>query len=55
MIFSLVTQEFTMVFTWPPILLACGFSALIGLDLVFPGAQCCPPASDRGIGPRMKN
>jgi macrolide transport system ATP-binding/permease protein len=36
MIFSLVTQEFTMVFTWPPILLACGFSALIGLDLVFP-------------------
>lgn len=35
MIFSLVTQEFTMVFTWPPILLACGFSALIGLGFGF--------------------
>lgn len=35
MIFSLVTQEFTMVFTWPPILLACGFSALIGFGFGF--------------------
>ena len=35
LIFSLVTQEFTMIFTWPPILLACGFSALIGLGFGF--------------------
>ncbi|MFC0226283.1 MacB family efflux pump subunit [Serratia aquatilis] len=34
-IFSWVTQEFTMVFTWPPILLACGSSALIGLGFGF--------------------
>ncbi len=35
LIFSLVTQQFTMIFTWPPILLACGFSALIGLGFGF--------------------
>ncbi|WNN44396.1 MacB family efflux pump subunit [Winslowiella toletana] len=35
LIFSQVTQEFTMIFTWPPILLACGFSALIGLGFGF--------------------
>jgi macrolide transport system ATP-binding/permease protein len=34
-IFSLVTSEFTMIFTWPPIVLACGFSALIGLGFGF--------------------
>lgn len=34
-IFSWATQEFTMVFTWPPIVLACGFSALIGLGFGF--------------------
>ncbi|CAI1949015.1 Macrolide export ATP-binding/permease protein MacB [Serratia fonticola] len=34
-IFSLVTQEFTMIFTWPPLVLACGFSALIGLGFGF--------------------
>lgn len=35
LIFSQITQEFTMIFTWPPILLACGFSALIGLGFGF--------------------
>ena len=35
LIFSQVTQEFTMIFTWPPVLLACGFSALIGLGFGF--------------------
>lgn len=35
LIFSQVTQEFTMIFTWSPILLACGFSALIGLGFGF--------------------
>lgn len=35
LIFSQVTQEFTMIFTWQPILLACGFSALIGLGFGF--------------------
>ncbi|WP_058910649.1 ABC transporter permease [Entomohabitans teleogrylli] len=30
-IFSLVTDEFSMVFTWLPVVIACGFSALIGL------------------------
>lgn len=34
-IFSWFTDEFTMVFTWPPIALACGFSALIGLGFGF--------------------
>lgn len=34
-IFSLITQEFTMVFTWPPLIIACGFSALIGLGFGF--------------------
>lgn len=34
-IFSWVTSEFTMVFTWPPIVLASGFSALIGLGFGF--------------------
>jgi macrolide transport system ATP-binding/permease protein len=35
LIFSWITDEFTMVFTWPPIALACGFSALIGLGFGF--------------------
>lgn len=35
LIFSQITQEFTMIFTWPPILMACGFSALIGLGFGF--------------------
>jgi len=30
-LFSLLTQEFSMVFTWLPVVIACGFSALIGL------------------------
>lgn len=34
-IFSWVTQEFTMIFTWPPLVLACSFSALIGLGFGF--------------------
>jgi macrolide transport system ATP-binding/permease protein len=34
-IFSWVTTEFSMIFTWPPIALACGFSALIGLSFGF--------------------
>lgn len=34
-IFSWVTQEFSMIFTWPPMVLACGFSALIGLGFGF--------------------
>ncbi|MFI8417419.1 ABC transporter permease [Serratia sp. NPDC078593] len=34
-VFSWVTDEFTMVFTWPPIVIACGFSALIGLGFGF--------------------
>lgn len=34
-IFSWLTTEFTMAFTWPPIVLACGFSALIGLGFGF--------------------
>ncbi|CNI01327.1 ABC transporter permease [Yersinia pekkanenii] len=34
-IFSWVTQTFTMVFTWPPLVLACSFSALIGLGFGF--------------------
>ncbi|VTP66469.1 Macrolide export ATP-binding/permease protein MacB [Serratia rubidaea] len=33
--FSWFTDEFTMLFTWPPIALACGFSALIGLGFGF--------------------
>ncbi|HEN3614552.1 ABC transporter permease [Yersinia enterocolitica] len=36
-IFSWVTQEFTMIFTWPPLVLACSFSAFIGLGFgLFP-------------------
>ncbi|WP_156293193.1 ABC transporter permease [Serratia oryzae] len=35
LIFAQVTQQFTMIFTWPPIVLACGFSALIGLGFGF--------------------
>ncbi|HDL6871588.1 TPA: ABC transporter permease [Yersinia enterocolitica] len=34
-VFSWVTQEFTMIFTWPPLVLACSFSALIGLGFGF--------------------
>ncbi|HEN3642016.1 TPA: ABC transporter permease [Yersinia enterocolitica] len=34
-IFSWVTQEFTMIFTWPPLVLACSFSAFIGLGFGF--------------------
>lgn len=34
-IFSWVTQEFTLIFTWPPLVLACSFSALIGLGFGF--------------------
>ncbi|CNB91751.1 ABC transporter ATP-binding protein [Yersinia frederiksenii] len=34
-IFSWVTQTFTMIFTWPPLVLACSFSALIGLGFGF--------------------
>lgn len=34
-IFSWLTTEFTMAFTWPPVVLACGFSALIGLGFGF--------------------
>ncbi len=34
-LFSFVTQEFSMVFTLLPILLSCGFSALIGLCFGF--------------------
>lgn len=34
-IFSWVTQEFSMIFSWPPMVLACGFSALIGLGFGF--------------------
>lgn len=34
-LFSWVTQEFTMIFTWPPLVLACSFSALIGLGFGF--------------------
>lgn len=34
-IFSWATDAFTMVFTWPPVVLACGFSALIGLGFGF--------------------
>lgn len=35
LLFSWITDEFTMVFTWPPIVLACGFSAFIGLGFGF--------------------
>ncbi|MEH0888275.1 ABC transporter permease [Enterobacter sp. UNJFSC 003] len=35
LLFAQITHEFTMIFTWPPILLACGFSALIGLGFGF--------------------
>ncbi|MDN0105839.1 ATP-binding cassette domain-containing protein [Yersinia rochesterensis] len=34
-VFSWVTQEFTMIFTWPPLVMACSFSALIGLGFGF--------------------
>ncbi|MBS0055626.1 ABC transporter permease [Yersinia sp. Marseille-Q3913] len=34
-VFSWVTQTFTMVFTWQPLALACSFSALIGLGFGF--------------------
>ncbi|AHM75620.1 ABC transporter permease [Yersinia hibernica] len=34
-VFSWATQEFTMIFTWPPLVLACSFSALIGLGFGF--------------------
>ncbi|NDJ55767.1 ATP-binding cassette domain-containing protein [Enterobacteriaceae bacterium 4M9] len=30
-VFALVTNEFSLVFTWFPVVIACGFSALIGL------------------------
>ena len=30
-LFALLTQEFSMVFTWLPVAMACGFSALFGL------------------------
>jgi len=30
-LFALLTQEFSMVFTWLPVVLACSFSAMIGL------------------------
>jgi macrolide transport system ATP-binding/permease protein len=30
-----LTPQVTMVFTWPPLLLACGFSALIGVGFGF--------------------
>ena len=30
-LFALITQEFSLVFTWQPVVMACGFSALIGL------------------------
>ncbi|WP_380183032.1 ABC transporter permease [Kalamiella sp. sgz302252] len=35
LIFAWLTLDFTMVFTWPPLVLACGFSALIGLGFGF--------------------
>ncbi|AJW28912.1 macrolide transporter [Chania multitudinisentens RB-25] len=35
LIFAQITEQFTMIFTWPPIVLACGFSALIGLGFGF--------------------
>lgn len=35
LIFSQVTQEFTMIFTWQPVAMACGFSVLIGLGFGF--------------------
>lgn len=35
LVFSWLTEEFSMIFTWPPIALACGFSALIGLGFGF--------------------
>lgn len=35
LVFAQITQEFTMIFTWPPIAIACGFSALIGLGFGF--------------------
>lgn len=34
-VFSWVTQTFTMIFTWQPLVLACSFSALIGLGFGF--------------------
>ncbi|WP_390898487.1 ABC transporter permease [Yersinia mollaretii] len=34
-VFSWVTQTFTMIFTWQPLALACGFSTLIGLGFGF--------------------
>lgn len=34
-VFSWVTQTFTMIFTWQPLALACSFSALIGLGFGF--------------------
>lgn len=34
-VFAVLTDEFTMIFTWPPLLLACVFSAVIGLGFGF--------------------
>ena len=46
-LFALLTQEFSMVFTWLPVAMACGFSALIGLTFgYFPArraARLNPP------------
>jgi macrolide transport system ATP-binding/permease protein len=30
-----LAPQVTMIFTWPPLLLACGFSALIGVGFGF--------------------
>lgn len=35
MIFSFITSEFSMVFTWPPLVMAFSFSVLIGLGFGF--------------------
>ncbi|WP_145515384.1 ABC transporter permease [Yersinia aleksiciae] len=34
-VFSWVTETFTMIFTWQPLVMACSFSALIGLGFGF--------------------
>lgn len=39
LIFAQITDAFTLVFTWPPIVMACAFSALIGLGFGFVPAR----------------
>jgi len=39
LIFAQITDAFTMVFTWPPVVMACAFSALIGLGFGFAPAR----------------